>query len=278
MDIETSIRGKFEEILMKVSLIIKHHTKKIFDFGSLLAPLLYTPDTAATVDLREGVQFGGSLSATADVPTVTSQEKDRNLFFETVQKCLLPLVWDLGKTSYNNNSGNSDNSGNHEVNMKTDGKWSKDEMQYQQTLKCLKLVATCEQVTQWSLPSFGPINNNISTGNNNINDQITSAINNNNNKKKKVSSKENNNNINEFNEDLNKYSNVMDNIAITLNRSFLYIMSNLIQQNWPEFISAQRQQAIRILGHVVNLLFESDLKKFLPKVSLGFKNNLTIYI
>lgn len=58
--------------------------------------------------------------------------------------------------------------------------------------------------------------------------------------------------------------------ADILQNDFLYILSNLLLKEWSVQSSAYHQQAIRCLQVLITLLNQSDLVKFLPKVSDGF--------
>ena len=58
--------------------------------------------------------------------------------------------------------------------------------------------------------------------------------------------------------------------ANILQNDFLYILSNLLLKEWSVQSPAYHQQAIRCLQVLITLLNQSDLVKFLPKVSVGF--------
>ena len=58
--------------------------------------------------------------------------------------------------------------------------------------------------------------------------------------------------------------------ADILQNDFLYILSNLLLKEWSVQSPAYHQQAIRCLQVLITLLNQSDLVKFLPKVSVGF--------
>ena len=57
-----------------------------------------------------------------------------------------------------------------------------------------------------------------------------------------------------------------NNVAYSLNKNFLYIMANALEYEWSMRSSSQHSQSVRSLTAVVSLVFESDLKQFLPKV------------
>lgn len=56
-------------------------------------------------------------------------------------------------------------------------------------------------------------------------------------------------------------------LQLQLSVSFLYVMSNLLQQEWQQQSYSQQCQCLRALKALVELLHPSDLAKFLPKVN-----------
>ncbi len=55
-------------------------------------------------------------------------------------------------------------------------------------------------------------------------------------------------------------------MAVTLNKNFLYIMSNLIEKDWTSLTCIQQRQSVSALKSTLALIFDTDLPKFLPKV------------
>lgn len=58
----------------------------------------------------------------------------------------------------------------------------------------------------------------------------------------------------------------LDNISLSMNKNFLYIMAKLIEFDWVSMTCHQQRQSTRALQRMISYIFDTDLHKFLPKV------------
>lgn len=59
---------------------------------------------------------------------------------------------------------------------------------------------------------------------------------------------------------------LQENVAVSFNNNFLYVMANVIEFEWIKRTDEQRSQSVRALTRLITLLLATDVKKFLPKV------------